>query len=328
MRSLYVAMLLQLAASLAYAEERVVLMVGGIDKIIYLPAALAERLGYFREQGLDVEMRTSPAGVEAEDELLAGAVQGVVGFYDHVIDLQAKGKAAVSVVQLGLAPGQVVLALASAAGVRSMSDAAGKRFGVTGLGASTHFLGRYLVSKAGVPPPEVAFMPVGSGDSFMRALGEGSIDLGMTTEPTASRLLASGRASILVDLRTPRDAAEVLGGPYPAACLYMRSAWVREHRSQVRRIVVALLKALQYIATHSAEEITATVPAEFYGADRAVYVKAVEKSLAMFSRDGTMPKEGPQTALAILSVINHRISAARVDLRRTYTSEFLPPHAR
>ena len=69
------------------SAERVVLMVGGLDKQIYLPAMLAQQLGYFREQGLDVELDSEPAGVQAEDELLAGAVQGVVGFYDHTIDL-------------------------------------------------------------------------------------------------------------------------------------------------------------------------------------------------------------------------------------------------
>jgi NitT/TauT family transport system substrate-binding protein len=42
----------------ASAGERITLMVGGIDKIIYLPVKLAEQLGYFTEQGLDVELRS------------------------------------------------------------------------------------------------------------------------------------------------------------------------------------------------------------------------------------------------------------------------------
>ena len=55
-------------------------------------AKLTEQLGYFKDEGLDVEILSQPAGVDAENELLAGAVQGVVGFYDHTIDLQSKGK--------------------------------------------------------------------------------------------------------------------------------------------------------------------------------------------------------------------------------------------
>ena len=80
-----------LAAS-AQAAEKISIMVGGINKIIYLPAKLAESLGYFKDEGLKVELQSQPAGVDAENQLIAGAVQGVVGFYDHTIDLQAKGK--------------------------------------------------------------------------------------------------------------------------------------------------------------------------------------------------------------------------------------------
>src|SRR5258706_7841908 len=91
------------------AAEKIMIMVGGIEKQIYLPARLTENLGYFKEQGLDVELQSESAGVNAENQMLAGAVQGVVGFYDHCIDLQAKGKAAMSVVQFSQAPGEVIL---------------------------------------------------------------------------------------------------------------------------------------------------------------------------------------------------------------------------
>jgi NitT/TauT family transport system substrate-binding protein len=87
------------------AADKVTLMVGGIEKIIYLPAKLTESLGYFKEQGLSVELASEPAGVNATNELVAGAIQGAVGFYDHTIDLQAKGKEIKSVVQMGLVSG-------------------------------------------------------------------------------------------------------------------------------------------------------------------------------------------------------------------------------
>src|SRR5690348_15819251 len=75
------------------------IMVGGIDKVIYLPAKLTEHLGYFRAERLDVQLHTQPSGATAENVLIAGDVQGVVGFYDHTVDLQTKGKCIESVVQ-------------------------------------------------------------------------------------------------------------------------------------------------------------------------------------------------------------------------------------
>ena len=68
-----------------FAADKVSLMVGGYEKHIYLPAKLTEALGYFKDEGLDVELLNEHSGVDAEDQMLAGAVQGVVGFYDHCV---------------------------------------------------------------------------------------------------------------------------------------------------------------------------------------------------------------------------------------------------
>lgn len=88
----------------ASGTPQVKIMVGGIDKVIYLPAMLTQRLGYFKDQGVDVKLLTEPSGATAENVLVAGQVQGVVGFYDHTITLQAQDKCIESVVQLAKCP--------------------------------------------------------------------------------------------------------------------------------------------------------------------------------------------------------------------------------
>src|SRR5207237_2639692 len=204
--------------------EKITIMVGGIEKQIYLPAKLAEQLGYFKEQGLDVELLTEPAGVQAENAMLAGEVQGVVGFYDHSIDLQSKGKFVESIVQFSQAPGEVELVSAKVADkLRSPADFKGKHLGVTGLGSSTSFLTQYLAVRNGVKMGEFVLVPVGAGSTFIAAIQQGKIDAGMTTEPTVSRLLKTGEAKVLVDLRSPAKTSAALGGPYPAACLYAQT---------------------------------------------------------------------------------------------------------
>src|SRR5207253_5503678 len=132
------------AANSAVAADKVTIMVGGYEKQIYLPAKLAEALGYFKDEGLDVVLLNEPSGVDAENEMLAGAVDGVVGFYDHSIDLQAKGKFVESVVQFSQAPGEVELASNKHPEIKSPADFKGKSLGVTGLGSSTILLMMYL----------------------------------------------------------------------------------------------------------------------------------------------------------------------------------------
>src|SRR5437764_12103366 len=90
------------AAAPAAAQTPVKIMAGGIDKQIYLPAKLAAQLGFFKEQGLDVELFNSTSSSQAATALLAREVQGVVALSDHTVDLQTKGKLIPDVSQFGI----------------------------------------------------------------------------------------------------------------------------------------------------------------------------------------------------------------------------------
>jgi NitT/TauT family transport system substrate-binding protein len=155
------------------------------------------------------------------------------------------------------------------------------------------------------------------------ALRQGRIDAGMTTEPTASRLLASGQAQVLVDLRTPETTQKALGGLYPFACLYMETYWVSGHREQVQKLANALVKSLHFIATHSAAEIAAQLPPEFLAGNRALYVQSLAQSKSMFTPDGVMPAAGPANVLKVLSAVNGAVRRKSIDLTETYTSDFV-----
>lgn len=312
------------ASSTVLAADKVVIMVGGIEKQIYLPAKLTEQLGYFKEQGLEVELQSEPSGVNAENEMLAGAVQGVVGFYDHAINLQIKGKAVISVVQFSQAPGEAILVSSKLANeIKSPADFKGRALGITGLGSSTHFLTQYLAAASGVKASEITPVPVGAGTTFIAAMKQGRIDAGMTTEPTISRLTVAGDARILIDLRTPESTEKWLGGLYPGACLYMPTVWVNSHREQVQKLVNAFVKTLKYINTHNAEEIANKMPPEFYAGNKAAYVQALAQSKTMFTADGRMPTSGPPTVLKVLQGFNRAAQGKTIDLSTTFTTEYV-----
>lgn len=304
--------------------EKVTLMVSGMAKVIYMPVVLADRLGYFVDEGLDVHLLTDEAGMGAQDALLAGAVQGVAGFYDHTLGLQAQGRFVEAVAIFAQAPGEVELVSAQqAAFIHSPADFRGKRLGVTGLGSSTNILTQYLALKHGVRAGEYSIHPVGAGEQFTSALTNHEIDAGMTTEPTASRLLKSGNATMLIDLRNLASTREVLGGAYPASCLYMETSWVIRHKETTRKLVAALVRALHFIAETDAETLLGKLPPEFYLSDRVAYVEAIANLKPIFTKDGRMPIGGPETALAVHSVVNSPDQGNAINLAKTYTEEFV-----
>jgi NitT/TauT family transport system substrate-binding protein len=308
------------------APAQVKIMVGGIDKVIYLPAKLTEQLGYFKAEGLDVQLLTEPSGATAENVLIAGDVQGVIGFYDHTIDLQTKGKCITSVVQLADVPGEVeIVAAGKADQIKSPADFKGRKLGITSSGSSTDFLTQYLATKAGLRSGDYTTVKAGAGQTFIAAIDNGGIDAGMTTDPTAAQLTSTGKGKILLDLRTEAGTRAALGGLYPASSLYMDCAWVQAHPDAVQKLANAFVKTLRWIKAHQPAEIAAKMPAEYAAGNAQLYVQAVTDSIGMFNGDGAMKPEGARNVLEVLSQFSPNVKGKKdqVDLTKTYTTEYV-----
>ncbi|MTJ84216.1 MAG: transporter substrate-binding domain-containing protein [Telmatospirillum sp.] len=306
------------------AEAAVTIIVSGLEKQIYLPAILTEKLGYFADEGLDVRLVSATAGVEAQNELLTGAAQGVVGFYDHTIMLQGRGNYVVSLVQFSRSPGEMELVSEQAGGqITSVAELKGRRLGVVGLGSSTDFLTRYIAQLNGLKFGDYRLVPIEAGNQFIDAMRQGRIDAGMTSDPTAGRLLHGAGARILVDLRTPESTRAAIGGCYPGAAFYVQTSWLATHRTEAQKLVKAFVRTMRYMAGHSAADIANTLPADFFEGDKALYVELLAESKAMFTTDGRMPAGCPESTLKVLSALNKSLRSKEIDLHQTYTGEFI-----
>lgn len=306
---------------------KLTIMVGGASKVIYMPAKLTEQLGYFKEQGLNVELVDTPAGVTAETALLANQAQGVVGFYDHTIDIQAKdsSKCLESVVQFANVPGEVeVVSKKDKDSIKSPADFKGKKLGVTSKGSSTDFLTQYLAGKSGVGTADYTTVKAGADSTFIGSLTSGGIDAGMTTDPTVAKLTQSGDGSILLDMRNEAGTRKALGGLYPASSLYMNCSWVNSHKDTVQKLANAFVKTLKYINSNSAQTIADKMPADYAGSDKTLYAKAINDSKGMFTTDGLMDADGAKNVLTVLGSFSPNVKPKKdqIDLSKTYTTEF------
>src|SRR5579859_8197799 len=299
------------------------IMVGGLSKQIYLPNELAQRLGYFAKQGLDVTLIDEASGQSSEDAVLAGQVDAGSGSYNHTIELQAAGKNMECVVQLNVAPCEAEMVSAKEAGqIQSVKDLKGKNLGVTELGSGTHSLTIALLHNVGLSQDQAHFLPVGAGDTFIAAMQQGRIDAGMTTEPTISRLLSTGVGKVLVDLRTPESTQAALGGPYPFICVFMKNDYVASHKDVVQKMVNAYVKTLKWMQAHTPDDIAAKMPADYYAGNKDLYVTALKNQMSIFSPDGKMPTGGPESVLKIEQQTNQTVQGKQIDLSTTYNNDF------
>ena len=303
----------------------VTLAISNATNQTYLSVVLAQQLGYFAKQGVNVKIVNTTTGALNWTDLLAGKVNGVVGFYDHNIDIRAKGESSESVIQLNQAPGMVELVRTDeASSITSPAQESGKKLGITGLGSSTQFVADYLAVHNGVAVDQVHPENVGAGASFVKAMQTDSIDVGVTTEPTVSALLSKNAAKIIVDMRSVSGTVAALGGDYPGTAMSFETSWVNSNKPTVQKMVNALVEALHYIQTHSAAQITAVVPSADYGAaGKTAYQQALANEIGMFSPTGLMPSGGPQSVDRVLSAFDPSVKGKTVDLSLTYTDSFV-----
>jgi len=300
------------------------LMVGGIDKQIYLPYKLADQLGFYKKYGVHVELSTEQdGGVGAEEAMVSGQVDMAGAWYNHTIEFQAQGKPVEDIIQLSGAPGEREMC-ATKSGVHTGADFKGKTLGVTDLGSGTDTLTKFIAEKAGVKPTDLHRIAVGAGSTAVAAIQNHSADCVMTTQPTVQALENKGLAYSAVDLATVDGAKAAFGSEWPAASVLARTDWVNSHKDAAQRVVDALVATMHWISTHSAQDIANALPQSYVNnplVTKADYVKALTQDKGQFLPDGLMPKGGPETSLETEKITG--VDTSKVDLSKTFTNEFV-----
>jgi sulfonate transport system substrate-binding protein len=304
--------------------NKVRLAVGGQAALYYLPLTVTQRLGLFRDQGVDVDISDFAGGSRSLQALIGGSADVVTGAFDHTIQMQAKNQAVMAVVELGQFPGFVLALLAAKApSYRSPADLKGMKIGVTAPGSSTHFMALQLMAKNGLKPDDASFLGVGATTTAIAAVKRGEIDAIVNTDPAVALLQREGLIKIVADTRTREGTREVYGGIYPAAVLYASPAFIDKNPRTVAALVSAFVRGLAWIQSHSPEEIAAVVPEDYALGDKPLYIQAIKNSLPMYSPDGRFAPEGAETAYNVLKAFDPEVRNAKIDLATTYTDRFV-----
>ncbi|WP_158866117.1 ABC transporter substrate-binding protein [Leifsonia sp. AG29] len=299
------------------------MMVGGIDKQIYLPYQLAQQLGYYKKYGVTMELSTEQnGGVGAEDAMASGQVDLAGAWYVHTVDFQSKGKDVINLVQLSGAPGERVMCNPKA-GVSSGADFKGKNMGVTDLGSGTDELTQFIAAKAGVDKKQYNTVAVHAGSTAIAAIQRGTADCVMTTQPTVGALTTQKLATSAIDLASTKGATKALGGAWPAAGLLARADWVKKNPETAQKVVDALVATMHWINTHSAADIANKLPQDFVQnstISKQQYIDGLTTDKGQFLPDGIMPAGGPKTIFEMEKTIG--VDTSKVKISDTFTNKY------
>ena len=309
------------AIAQALEKSKVTVGVGGKTLFYYLPLTIAEQKGYFKDEGLEVEVLDFPGGARSLQALLGGSVDIVSGAYEHTITQQAKGQNIEAVFLQGKYAAMVLLmSKAKAAQYKSPADLKGMKIGVTAPGSSTNMFVNILLAKVALQPDTVSIIGAGATAGAVAIMQRGELDALVNLDPVISQLEASGFTAV-IDTRTAKGMQEVYGGAYAAGCIYLPVEFPKKYPNTTQAFVNAMMRALRFIQTSTPDQIVASVPAEYY-TDKALYNAALEKNMESFKHDGTISMEAAQNVHRDLKSFDAGVQSATVDLAKTFDMSF------
>lgn len=315
---------LVLSSGFALAQSKVTLAVGGGSCLCYLPTMLAKQLGEYEKAGVNVEVVDFKGGSESLKAVIGGSADVVSGYFDHCVNLAAKGQHLQAFVVYDRYPGFALVVSPKNADIKTIKDLANKKVGVSAPGSSTDFFLKYILSKNGVDPNSVGVIGVGLGATAVAAMEQGSIDAAIMLDPAVTVLQGRNKdLKILSDTRSQKDTLSVFGGEYPGGALYTRADWIASHEKEVQAMTTAIVNTLKWIHSHTPEEIADKMPPEYVGKDRAGYVAALKNTLAMYSETGKMDPKGAAAVLAVFAQSSPEVAKANIDLSKTYTNKYV-----
>lgn len=316
---------LVLSSGFAFAQTKVTLAIGGASCLCYLPTMLAQELGEYKKAGLDMELIQFKGGSEALKAVMGGSADVVSGYFDHTVNLAAKGQNLQSFVVYDRYPGfALVVSPKHTNAIKSIKDLANKKIGVSAPGSSTDFFLKYILKKNGVDPNSIGVIGVGLGATAIASMEQGEIEAAIMLDPAVTVLQGNHKdLKILSDTRSQKDTLAVFGGEYPGGALYTKADWIASHPKETQAMATAIVATLKWIHSHTAEQIADKMPAELIGKDKAGYIAALKNTMPMYSETGRMDPKGAEAVLAVFSQSSPEVAKAKIDLSKTYTNQFV-----
>ena len=313
------------AGAQAPEKKKITIAVGGKSLFYYLPLTVAERKGYFKEEGLEVEIPDFAGGARALQALVGGSADMVSGAYEHTINMAAK-KQPIKAVVLQAKYSSIVLLLPKdkAAKYQGGRDLKGLKIGVSAPGSSTNMFVNNLLAKDGLKPTDVSIVGVGTGSGAFAAMEKGEIDAIANLDPVITQLESTGKFVAVADSRTEKGMNDIYGGAYHASVIYITEEFIKKNPNTVQAVVNAMVRANKWIAKATPQEIVDLMPAEYKAGNPSLYKEGLLKNMIGYSENGELSMKAAENVYKVLQKFEPSVIAAgKIDLSTTFDNSYV-----
>ena len=252
--------------------EKVVYALGNASGV-QVPPVVAQEKGFFREEGLEVELPIIPSNVAA-----SGTATGEIDYNAQSSGSVRNALAGMPVRVVAVTVDKATRRVMAAPGIQSMEQLRGKTLAVSALGSGPHNSGILAFDHFGIDPrTEVTWIAVGTGSALFASVQQGVAQ---------ALVLSGGEIGVAESLGmvTVLRLDEV--APLPEAGVATNVAKLENNPDQVKRVLRAVVRALQYLKTD--REGSVSVFSQFLSLPREQAEQAYDGVAAAFSDDGTL----------------------------------------
>lgn len=291
-----------------------------------MPITLAESLGYYKDEGLDVQLDYLSSNARTLESLVGGSADVALVHYQHTVQMAAQGEHVRSFFVLNQRDSKVLAVAPAAEGhIHRVEDLKGQAIGIPSPGSSTQEWLNYILKRHGVSPSEVSTFNIGGGAPAIAAIESGRIAAaGLIGGDHLQLLQRHPGLRILVDAGTPEGMRESYGDLYAGGTVAAKEQWLVRNADTARRIVRALQRTLAWIATHKPEEIRDRLPDSSRSPDARLDVEIIRWGRGVYTADGRMLDGAPESMKRFLDATMEKVRDSKIDLASTWTNEYLP----
>lgn len=256
----------------------------------WFPAHLTREKGFYRAEGLDVDFVLMKPQV-ALQALITGDV-GYTTALGSTLRAAIRGLPLRVVMTIADKP---LFALMARTGINSVEELKGKLIGISSFGASSDTLGRAILRRYRLDPSrDVKILALGGGTNRVVAMRTGAIDAALIEAPYNVMLEREGFHKLLF-------VGDLI--PSPLAGFGTTVEKIRKQPDEVRRLIRATLRGIQYAKNNKQESVRAII--KWADMDQALAEGSYDMAVKGWSDSGAANPQGIQIAMEEIQAEQH-----------------------
>ena len=291
-----------MAAGRTWAEDKAGRVIYPVAVPVYQTQFVADRIGYFKEAGLDCKLIQGGSGVKTR-EIIASS-QGDIGIGDitHPMQLTNRGRGGRVLMPVDTRSGAVIFIIRKDLrdqGITTLEAlAAWKRpdgrkpiMSVSSLGGTNHVWASYYMETMGLDD-KVTWIGTGNVETMLGSLKTKQVDVLVNSLSLLNEAVAQGWGALLFDGTDEAIWNKYIGGKVPVTAHFTLQSTIDKDPPKMQAFVTALWRATQWIKSHSAEEIVEVIEPYVGSTSRSANIVEIEALKKVADYDGTVDAAG------------------------------------